>query len=82
MSIDKYRATMRKDVREILDALRGQGFETRMTKGNHVVVYRDGVFVGTLPSTPRGDGWRIRTIHTFRKAGFVWPPSEGKKGAR
>jgi hypothetical protein len=64
---------MRKEVREIVDALHAQGFELVTTSKNHMVVYKDGVYVGTLPSTPRGDRWRTRTISCLRRVGFVWP---------
>lgn len=82
MSNDKSDGTMRKDVREIANALEAQGFDLVTTAKNHIVVLRAGRFVGTLPSTPRGDRWRVRTIATLRRAGFEWPAHDQKGGER
>lgn len=67
---------MDKDLRKIATALEVQGFETRLTKRGHLVVYRDGRIVASFSGT--ASDWRsIRnSLADARRAGFRWPPSD------
>lgn len=65
---------MNKDLRKIVKALEGQGFEVRVTRRGHVVVTRDGELVATFSGT--ASDWRSMQngISHAKRAGFVWPP--------
>lgn len=64
---------MKKEVAELVDALLDQGFDLKRTNSGHMIVSKRGVYVWTLPGTPSGQRWRVRTLTKLRAAGFVWP---------
>ena len=66
-------AIMKKEVAELVDALLDQGFSLKRTKAGHFLVFKEGEFVETLPGTPSGQRWRVKTLTRLRAAGFVWP---------
>jgi hypothetical protein len=65
---------MDKDLRKIANALEAQGFEVVTTRKGHLMVYRDGRWIGTFAGTP--SDWRgVRnTLARLKRAGFRWPP--------
>lgn len=62
---------MDKEVRELVQALREQGWRVEQLKGGHLMAYSpDGVTKFTLPSTPSDRRWRQNAISWARKGGF------------
>lgn len=63
-----------KDTRKVLREAERQGFEVRISRTGHPMVYRDGAFVAKAAGTP-GDQRGLRNlIAALRRAGFAWPP--------
>jgi len=65
---------MDKDTRKVLKEAERQGFEVRISRTGHPMVYRDGTFVTKLASTPGDRRGLKNAIAALRRAGFVWPP--------
>lgn len=65
---------MNKDLKKIVKALEAQGFEVRVTKKQHVAVYRNGRIVALFAGSP--SDWRSmkNSIRDAQRAGFRWPP--------
>ncbi len=71
----KGRATMQKEIREIVEEAQRQGWRVRPLKSGHVLLLApDGKSTATLPGTP--SDWRSlkNAIAEMRRAGFRWPP--------
>ncbi|RBQ21588.1 hypothetical protein DP939_02435 [Spongiactinospora rosea] len=67
----------RKEIAEIIKALRRQGFEVTMGRSGHWKVYKDSRLIGTLAATPGDDRGLRNAIAVLRRAGFIWPPARG-----
>lgn len=72
-----------KEVKQLLNALKKQGFTYEQTSGNHIAVFKDGVRIYTMPSTPSD----FRSLRNSRaelaQYGFVDPKKPPKpKGKR
>ncbi|HEY8342498.1 MAG TPA: hypothetical protein VIK75_05795 [Calditerricola sp.] len=70
---------MDKEVRDLVRALRRQGF--RVEEGRkHLKVYPPvpGAKPYPLPKTPSDRRWLKNAISHLRKYGFEWPPEKGK----
>ncbi|GAA4627238.1 hypothetical protein [Cellulomonas oligotrophica] len=65
---------MDKDTRKVLREAERQGFEVRVSKTGHPMVYRDGVFVTQAASTSSDHRGIRNLIAALRRAGFAWPP--------
>ncbi len=63
---------MKKDVRELMKALKDQGFEVTPSKSGHFIVRRGGQRIATLAGTPSDRRSWMNTIAVLRKAGFAW----------
>ncbi|SEM83322.1 type II toxin-antitoxin system HicA family toxin [Streptacidiphilus jiangxiensis] len=63
---------MTKDVRDLVKALRKQGFEVTPSRNNHLIVRRDGRRIATLASTPSDHRGQLNILAVLRRAGFVW----------
>lgn len=64
---------MDKDTRKLLKEAEKQGFEVRVTKRGHPMVYLNGRFITGFSGTP-GDQRAIRnSLAALRRAGFDWP---------
>lgn len=64
--------TTKKDITQLIRALdRCEGITVRQTRHNHYRVYRGGLFIAGLPSTP--SDWRsVRNARAqLRRAGLV-----------
>lgn len=64
---------MDKELREIVRALREQGFDVRITRKQHLVVTKDASFIAAFSGTP--SDWRSRknSVGACRRHGFIWP---------
>lgn len=62
----------KKDFQQLRKELTAQGFEVRQRKSNHYGVYKDGVWICGLPSTPSEARGLANQIAALRRAGFVW----------
>lgn len=65
---------MDKDLRKIVKALEAQDFEVVTTRNGHLMVYREGRWVGTFAGTPSDRRGILNTLARLRRAGFRWPP--------
>lgn len=70
---------MSRDLREVLEAAKAQGFTVRRTKNGHYFVSRDGQPVTTFSGTPSDRRSFLNALAALRRAGFK-PP--GKRGSR
>nr|PZN17692.1 MAG: hypothetical protein DIU80_24065 [Chloroflexota bacterium] len=61
-----------KEIKQLIKALRRQGFGVRTQGCNHPKVYLDGRLVETLPLTPSDYHAFANTIAGLRRAGFVY----------
>ncbi len=61
---------MHKEVRDLIRALRQQGFEVQDQEVAHPKVYRNGRLITTLPSTPSDVRSLKNTVAKLRKHGF------------
>lgn len=63
----------RKEIKELIKALRAQGFQVSENKNRHYTVRTaHGEFITTLASTPSEYRGFANTIARLRRAGFVW----------
>lgn len=61
---------MNKELRDLIKALRAQGFEVEMTKKNHYLVRKGGHRVATIAGTA-SDHRSMRNVRShLRRAGF------------
>ena len=65
---------MDKDTRKVVKAAERQGFEVRISKTGHPMIYRDGRFVTKVASTPSDVRGLKNLVAALRREGFVWPP--------
>lgn len=65
---------MNKEMREVVKALRDQGFEVRVTSRQHVQVLKDGKVVGIFAGTASDHRSFRNSLAYLRRAGFRWPP--------
>jgi predicted RNA binding protein YcfA (HicA-like mRNA interferase family) len=65
---------MRKELKKMVEALEDQGFVTEETKGGHVRVFLDGVWVTTFAGTPSDRRSWLNSLAPAKRAGFRWPP--------
>ena len=61
-------------LRKFLKALEDRGFEVKRTRRGHWQVYKDGIWVTTLPGNPKEYRSLGNAIAGARRAGFRWPP--------
>lgn len=68
----------KKEVREIVEEARRQGWRVEEGKRGHVKLFApDGRTIVTLPSTPSDHRSLKNSIAEMRWAGFKWPPKGG-----
>ncbi|WP_217225999.1 hypothetical protein [Streptomyces anulatus] len=59
----------KKDTRQLIKKLEKQGFDVTMRNG-HYRVFKDGVFVQVMPSTPSDSRGLKNAIACYKRAGF------------
>ena len=65
---------MHKELKAIKRELERQGFNTWVTKDQHLAVYKDGQWVTSFAGTPSDfRSWK-NSMSKCRRAGFQWPP--------
>jgi hypothetical protein len=63
---------MDKELRTIIKALEGQGFEVTRTGSGHYEVRKAGRRITTLTNTPSDWRSRLNELSYLRRAGFTW----------
>lgn len=64
---------MNKELREVLNALKAQGFTVRRTRRGHFFVTKNGRPVTTFAGTPSDHHSFANGIAAARRDGFRWP---------
>jgi len=72
---------MRKDIREIIDEARRQGWRVDIAKSGHIKLFPPDRTLSpvVLAGTPSDHRWRENTVALMRQRGFRWPPEHKKE---
>lgn len=64
---------MGSDIKQLIKALKAQGYDVELTKGSHYTVSKNGRRVATLSGTPSDRRSWLNGLAQLRRSGFHWP---------